>query len=240
MDLTEISTAAILLATLASLSVRLSPRTPPSYPPLVVCHLGAIALIALSQSWIFDPLDAALGGTSLVNLLSHCCMVIVLWTVTTMIAGPLLDDDEDPRVLRGAVLTIALVGTIVAFAVLSPEESSRGLDNYDHRPAYVAYQVFSLMPLWAPAFWMIPRLLHALGGGPFHRLQATYIAFLIAYSASVLCVLSYAAAAAGEWILPLRELLVVITGAAGMIGFFLVPLTTTKGSAGAVPDRRGT
>lgn len=230
MDLTEVTTTVLFLITLSSLLVRLSPKAPPSYPPLVVCHIGALAILALAQSWIFEPLDRALGGFSLTNLISHLCMVFVLWTLTTLISGPLLDDGEDPRVLRQVVLVIALVGVVASFVALWPSGTSRGLDAYDDELPYIAYQAFSILPLWLPAFWLVPRLVRALRSASFHRLQVTYVAFLVAYSASVLCVASYAAVAAAGWLEPLRELLVFLTGGGGMIGFLAVPLVAARGT----------
>lgn len=232
MDLTEVTTIVLFVITLSSLLIRLSPKAPPSYPPLVVCHLGALAILALAQSWIFEPLDRALGGYSLTNLISHLCMVLVLWTLTTLISGPLLNDGEDPRVLRQVVLVMALAGVVASFVALRPGGTSRGLDAYDDELPYIAYQMFSMLPLWLPAFWLVPRMLYALRSAAFHRLQATYVAFVVAYTASVLCLISYAATAAVGWLEPLRELLVLLTGGGGMIGFILVPLVAARGARG--------
>lgn len=229
-DIGSITVGVIILVNAAMRIRRGSPNVRLLWASLlmIVPLLGSISVI---YAWV----DPALGGRSYVNLFTHLVMVFSQWSVSKATEETL--QGIAPRKKRSPLLRIwvpvvALVGTALSFVLLDPG-SSRGLEHYDNEPAYVAYWAFTLLPLFLPAFHLVPRIARTRARFPAlpRLIRVTLTLLMISFASSGLAVVAYAVTAVFPGLLVARE--IVVTGTLMLFALSLAMATA------ALPPGRG-
>lgn len=228
MDITEIVSALIGVAALVGIGVRLIPRWRPRGSLGFIAHGLVVVIMCLSQSWIYEPVDHLLGGRNLANLLSHLALVAVIWISAMMLTPILYGAQERPR-WSPIPVAISIAGTVVAFFAIGSQTTSRGLDAYDAELAHSLYWTFTLMGMWFPAPWFVPKLWRQRNMR-LARLRVSFMFLLAAYVLSVPCVAGFFVSAWNpEWIV-LREALVFSTAITLALGYMTAPMSRKKKS----------
>ena len=163
MTLTDGVALAVMTALAISLLVRIfrSPRR--TYRPLLWSQVLVLLLFATSLSWVYPVLDAALGGRNYLNLVAHLMFIAASWIYTKVVAAPFFADQPTPAPLQWWVPVVAALGATTFFFLMDADTTtSRGLDAFTDRPAWVGYWICNIMTAWLPAFVLVPRLWEAV------------------------------------------------------------------------------
>lgn len=202
---------------------------------LLWANLAMVVTMICSVSFIYAWVDPLLGGQSYLNLGTHLLMVFVGWSISRSTHDTLarLEPTEHrPLTLRGWVPAMAVIGVIISFLVLDPR-SSRGLEGYDDRPAYIAYWAFSVLALLVPAVSICPRIVRIFRiPVEIPRIIRLSLGFLLfSYIGAGVVLTFYALTAVFQDLYLLREIFVAVTLAAFTLAFTL--------ASAALPPERG-
>lgn len=231
MSVTDVVTTITISALLISILVRLRPKSGKTYAPLLWVQIAIIVTLALSLSWTYPPLDRALGGMNIVNLILHLIFLGASWIYTVVIAEPFFRNQPKPATLRLWVPITAAIGSTACFILLGSNGTSRGMEAFTNEPAWIGYWVFNIMTLWMPAFTLVPRLLEAVRYAKVKSLRVAYWAIIIGYSASVLTVFGYLATFFSPALIVVRESLVLITELGLVTALIAIPVLPHQQSA---------
>lgn len=206
---------AIVIAGLLCVNVACRLRNRSPNRALLWANIAMIITLVLSISHIYEALDPLLGGASYLNLTTHLLMVWIGWAITRATewsTSRLAAGCRRPVLLGSWVPLTAAAGTVISFLLLNPD-SSRGLESYDQEPAYVAYWLFTMLPLLFAALPLLPRLAEALGklkGVP-PLVGVSLVMLMCSYMGIVLCAVFYALTAVLPEMFLLREIIVAMT-----------------------------
>lgn len=222
MDVTEIVTAVIGLVAVVSTGIRLVPRWRPEDNLVLVAHVLTVVIMSSSQSWIYEPLDRVFGGRNVVNLIAHLALIGVTWISAALLIPALRGRSGTLPRWSWMPVAASMVGAVSTFIALGTQHTSRGLDAYDSEILYGFYWCFTLMGIWFPSPWLVPRLwARRATSGP--RIRASFLLFAVSYALSIPCTLSFFLVAwRSDWIL-LREALVLGMGATLVAGYLVAP-----------------
>lgn len=180
---------------------------------LLRASLAMIIPLTGSVSVVFMWVDPLLGGRSYLNLLTHIVMLYCEWSVSRAAEDTLqalAPNKRRPLLMRPWIPLVGFVGTVGSFLWLNPA-SSRGLSEYGDHPAYVAYWVFTLLPLILPAFHLVPRTWKArhVVGVP-GLVRAALGLLMVSFAGSVVLAGAYAAAAVFSGLVVTRDVLATV------------------------------
>lgn len=225
-DLSATDVAAILMAVvLAANAIWRIRRCQLNSIGLLRANIAMAVVMVLSVSPVFNMLDPLLGGRSILNCVSHIFMIYVGWQIAGSMAQFLQPFDglkAQPALIRAWVPVLASVGTVGSFILLNPT-SSRGLDAYDHHPAFVTYWAFTLLPLVLSAFHLLPRMVR-LAPMVVRAKKLTAISMSLLWLSLVgvlLSVLLYALTALDQSLWSVRETAVTLTALSFAVGFLM-------------------
>lgn len=225
-DLSATDFAAILMAViLAANAIWRIRRCQLNSSGLLRANIAMAVVMVLSVSPVYNVLDPLMGGRSFLNCVSHLFMIYVGWQIADSMAQFLQPFDRlstQPALIRAWVPALASVGTVGSYILLNPT-SSRGLDAYDHHPAFVTYWVFTLLPLVLGAFHLLPRMVR-LAPMVFKVKAFTAISMSLLWLSLVgvlISVLLYALTALEQSLWGIREAVVTLTALSFAVGFLM-------------------
>lgn len=224
MSVTDVVSLIAISFLLASIFMRLRPKSGKTYAPLFWVQVSIIVMLALSLSWTYPALDASLGGQNYMNLILHLIFIGSSWVYTKVLAEPFFRGATQPVALRLWVPITAAIGSALSFTILDSQGTSRGLEALTNQPAWIGYWVFNIMTLWAPSFVIVPRLLEAVNKTRVRPLRIAYWAMIVGYSASVLAVLGYIATFFDPTLIVVREMLVLLTELGLIVALIAIPV----------------
>ena len=209
---------------------------------LLRANMAMAVVVILSISSVFAFIDPLIGGDSLLNCLSHFFMIYAGWQVTIAMAQFLQPFDglkRQPLLIRAWVPVVAAIGTLSSFLILNPG-SSRGLDAYDHRPAFVMYWASTLLPLILGAFHLLPRMVKlapmVLGA---KKLTAISMSLLwLSLVGVLLSTIFYGLSAINESLWVAREIVVTLTTLAFAVGFLLATAALPRATGRTIRRQR--
>ncbi|MCP3425184.1 hypothetical protein NBM05_03865 [Rothia sp. AR01] len=223
MTLSDYVAVIFLSGLITSLAVRLLTPGRGSTKTLLICQCLVVYTVTVSLSFVFPVYDAMLGGRSYANLLSHLVLILVYALLSREISRPFLRGGPVPLLLRNWVFITAAIGTVLSFASLSIGFSSRGADEFIGEIGWIAYWLFSTMGLWLVAFQMVPLLVKARRNPRLRKLRSSYFCLMLGYAMSVLMAVGYILTWVDPDLVPVREVVVLLTMLALVISLILVP-----------------
>lgn len=210
MTVRDALTLLMIVVLVACVAVRLSPKLRSRDPSTVGILITVSVGLVFSVSSVFGTVDRWLGGRSYLNLIQHLVLIVAYWWYTRNLARPLVRGAR-PIMLGAWVPCLATIGAVAGFVLMDVNGSSPGVIEKVASPVWLAYQVFSLMPLWIPSATMLSLLWHARERRKFRGLRWSYRLAASGYAWSVVSVVLYGMSMLSATWLDARDIAILVT-----------------------------
>lgn len=180
-----------------------------------------IFVLVLSLQPIYNAIDPLLGGHNIVNLAQRIATGLAGVAVTKSLAQmcmAYLQETKKPLCTHWIWNLVIIAGSVIAFIAMGANhQSSRGLDYYSHQSlTYTSYQLFTFLGLIMGIPYLVPRLTLIFKRTTTTLRKAQTALFIASYMLSPVAIIFYALTPLGNYIIPLREIIV-----------YAVPITLT-------------